>query len=163
MSRLKLHKIKELYLSWPTLKCQGSVGCWARGMKLPAPWTGKLSFRNALVNSIANKIIFNPEFWNNGVSVRQGILDLLGRLLLVTSAKYTLPLKSAVGVVFYCIYVPHLLYPFICQWTSRLFPCPGYCKYCNELWRTSARQLVGFLDHMLALFFFKEPPYCFSI
>lgn len=71
------------------------MGCWARGMKLPAPWTGKLSFHNALVNSIANKIIFNLEFWNNGVSVRQGILDLLGRLLLVTSAKYTLPLKSA--------------------------------------------------------------------
>ena len=23
---------------------------------------------------------------------------------------------------------PHLLYPFICQWTLRLLPCPGYCK-----------------------------------
>ena len=22
----------------------------------------------------------------------------------------------------------HLLYPFICRWTSRLRPCPGYCK-----------------------------------
>ena len=22
----------------------------------------------------------------------------------------------------------HLLYPFICRWTSRLLPCPGYCK-----------------------------------
>jgi len=30
--------------------------------------------------------------------------------------------------IFHCIYVPQLLYPFICQWTSRLFPCPGYCN-----------------------------------
>ena len=26
-------------------------------------------------------------------------------------------------VIFHCIYVPHLLYPFICRWTSRLPPC----------------------------------------
>ena len=31
-------------------------------------------------------------------------------------------------VVFHCIYVPHFLYPFICQWAFRLLPCPGYCK-----------------------------------
>ena len=33
-------------------------------------------------------------------------------------------------VVFHCIYVPHLLYPFICWWTFRLFPCLGYCEQC---------------------------------
>ena len=33
------------------------------------------------------------------------------------------------------IYVPHLLYPFICQWTFRYLPCLGYCKYCcSEHW-----------------------------
>ena len=26
------------------------------------------------------------------------------------------------------IYVPQLLYPFLCQWTSRLLPCLSYCK-----------------------------------
>ena len=26
-------------------------------------------------------------------------------------------------VIIYCLYVPQLLYPFICQWTSRLLPC----------------------------------------
>ena len=31
-------------------------------------------------------------------------------------------------VIFHCIYVPHLLYPFICEWTSRLLPYPSYCK-----------------------------------
>ena len=31
-------------------------------------------------------------------------------------------------VIFHCIYVPHLLYPFVCQWSFRLLPWPGYCK-----------------------------------
>ena len=26
------------------------------------------------------------------------------------------------------IHTPHLLYPFICWWVFRLFPCLGYCK-----------------------------------
>ena len=33
-------------------------------------------------------------------------------------------------VVFRCIYVPRLLYPFICQWAFRLFACLGYCEQC---------------------------------
>ena len=37
---------------------------------------------------------------------------------------------AAAVAVFHCIYVPHLLYPFVCQWTFRLFPCLGYCKQC---------------------------------
>ena len=48
-------------------------------------------------------------------------------------------------VIFHCIYVPHL-HPFICQWTSRLLPCPGYCKYCcNEHWATCVFFNYGFL------------------
>ena len=31
-------------------------------------------------------------------------------------------------VIFHCIYVPHLHYSFICRWTFRLLPWPGYCK-----------------------------------
>ena len=30
--------------------------------------------------------------------------------------------------IFHCIYVPHLLYLFICQGPCRLLPCPGYHK-----------------------------------
>ena len=33
-------------------------------------------------------------------------------------------------MIFHCVYLPQLPYPFICQWTSRLLPCPGYCKWC---------------------------------
>ena len=36
-------------------------------------------------------------------------------------------------VVFHCICVPRLINPFLCQWTFRLLPCLGCCKYCwNE-------------------------------
>ena len=31
-------------------------------------------------------------------------------------------------VVFHCVYIPLLINLFICQWTFRLFPCPGYCE-----------------------------------
>ena len=31
-------------------------------------------------------------------------------------------------VISHCAYVPRLPYPFVCQWTSRLLPCPSYCK-----------------------------------
>ena len=37
-------------------------------------------------------------------------------------------------------------YPFICWWTSRLFPCPSYCKQCcNEHWSTCISFSSGFL------------------
>ena len=32
--------------------------------------------------------------------------------------------------VFPCIYVPHILYPFVCQWTFRLLPCFAWYKQC---------------------------------
>ena len=31
-------------------------------------------------------------------------------------------------VIFHCVYVPQLLYPFICQWTSRLLSRSSCCK-----------------------------------
>ena len=42
-----------------------------------------------------------------------------------------------VWVILHCVYVPQLSYPFICWWTSRLLPCPGYYKQCcDEHWGT---------------------------
>ena len=39
--------------------------------------------------------------------------------------------------ILHCVYVPQLSYPFICWWTSKLLPCPGYYKQCcNEHWGT---------------------------
>ena len=49
-------------------------------------------------------------------------------------------------VIFHCVYVPQLSYPFVWQWTSRLLPCPGYCKQCcNEHWCTRVSFNSGFL------------------
>ena len=40
-------------------------------------------------------------------------------------------------VIFHCVYVPHLLYPFLCWCTFRLFPCLAYCiQCCSEYWST---------------------------
>ena len=42
--------------------------------------------------------------------------------------------------------MPQFLYPFICQWASRLLPCPGYCKYCcDEHWGMCVFFNYGFL------------------
>ena len=70
------------------------------------------------------------------------------------------------------IYVPHLLYPFLCRWTFRLLPCPGYCNYCySEHWgacifsdygflRVYAQQWDCWVIRQFYFQFFKEPPYC---
>ena len=34
-------------------------------------------------------------------------------------------------VIFHCIYVSHLLYPFLCWWTLRLLPCLSYSAAMN--------------------------------
>ena len=48
--------------------------------------------------------------------------------------------------MFHCVYVPQLSYPFICWWTSRLLPCPGYYKQCcDEHWGTCVSFNSGFL------------------
>ena len=48
--------------------------------------------------------------------------------------------------MFHGVYVPQLSYPFICQWTSRLLPCPGYCKQCcDEHWGARVSFRSGFL------------------
>ena len=73
-------------------------------------------------------------------------------------------------IVFHCICVPHLFYPFHCQWMFRLLPCQGYCKLCcSEHWSACPFSNYGLLqidiwpglrllDHMVVLFsvFFKN-------
>ena len=69
-------------------------------------------------------------------------------------------MHSFLWLIFHCIYVPHLLYPFICQWTSRLLPCPNYCKQSfNEHWNVfqflfpqGIWLVVGLLGDMVLLF-----------
>ena len=77
--------------------------------------------------------------------------------------------------IFHCIYVPQLLYTFICWWTSRLPPCPSYSKECCSehwgymsvfwLWLPQGICLVVvLLDHMVVLLLvFEEISILFSI
>ena len=75
-----------------------------------------------------------------------------------------------IAETFHCIYVPQLPYPFICRWTSRLPPCPGYCKQCCDERYTCLFQFwfpqyacpaVGLLGCMAVLYFqfFEESPH----
>ena len=49
-------------------------------------------------------------------------------------------------VIFHYVYVWQLSYPYICWWTSRLLPCPGYYKQCcDEHWGTRVSFNSGFL------------------
>ena len=58
--------------------------------------------------------------------------------------------------IFHCVYVPQLSYTFVCRWTSRLLPCPGYCKqWCDEHWGTCVSFNSGFLG---IDFFYRELP-----
>ena len=46
----------------------------------------------------------------------------------------------------HCVYVPQLSYPLFCWWTSRLLPCPSYCKQCcSEHWGKGVSFNSGFL------------------
>jgi len=74
--------------------------------------------------------------------------------------------------ILHCVYVPLFSYLFICWWTPRLLPCPGYYKECcNEYWGTCVSFSSGFLDvyaqqwdcWVIRQFYFqfcKESPHC---
>ena len=50
-------------------------------------------------------------------------------------------------VIFNCVYVPWFPYPFVCQWTSRLFPHSSYYKhYWNEHWGSCVSFNSGILS-----------------
>jgi len=56
-------------------------------------------------------------------------------------------------VLFHCIHIPYLLYPFICWWTPQLLLYFGYCKQCL-LWTLGCS--VFFLNS--CFFLFKYTP-----
>lgn len=73
---------------------------------------------------------------------------------------------------FHSVYLARLLYPFICQQTSRVLPCPQHCTWCcSEHWGTrvvlnygfqTVRPVVGLQGHTVFLSLgFRESPYCY--
>ena len=59
------------------------------------------------------------SWWWTG---RPGVLQFMG------SQRVGHDWATELNWIFYCIYVPLLFYPFICQFTFRLLPCLSYCK-----------------------------------
>ena len=88
------------------------LGCqWRRNKRHGFdPWVGKIPWRRAWHPIL----VFLP-----GESY--GWRSLVGYVHRVT--------KSQTRLKWFSIHEQHL-YPFICQWTFRLFPCFGYCEYC---------------------------------
>ena len=53
-------------------------------------------------------------------------------------------------VILHCIYVHIFFYRFLCWWTFRLLPCPGYCKQCcSEHWVTCVSFWILFSFRLL--------------
>ena len=53
---------------------------------------------------------------------RPGVLQFMG------SQRVRHDWVTGLNWILDCVYVPLLSYLFVCQWTSRLLPCPGYYK-----------------------------------
>ena len=74
--------------------------------------------------------------------------------------------------ILHWVYVPQLSYPFVCWWTSRLLPCPGYYKRCCDEHRGTrvsfnsgflcvyAQQWNCWVIRQFYLQFFKKSPHC---
>ena len=51
-------------------------------------------------------------------------------------------------VIFHCIYVPHLLYPFLCWWTVRLLLCPAYNSSAMNIGKNVSLWIIVFSGYM---------------
>ena len=91
---------------------------------MPCIWDHVTIFLNSIY--ICVNILYCFSFW-------------LTSLCIIDSSFINLIIR------FHCVYV-QLPYPFVCRWTSRLLPCPSYCKWwCNEHWGTCVSFNSGFL------------------
>ena len=76
--------------------------------------------------------------WTLGVGDRQGGLDCC--------ASWGCKESDTTEWLNWLTYWPQLSYPLVCWWTSRLLPCPGYCKQCcSEHWGSCVSFNSGFL------------------
>ena len=61
-------------------------------------------------------------------------------------------------IIFHCVYVPQLSYPFFCRWTSRLLPCP--CRRCwfdHWVGKTPWRRTCPLQYHVRIIPWTEEP------
>ena len=71
------------------------------------------------------------------VWVNSGSWWWTGRLRFMGSQRVGYDRVTELNWIVHHVYVSQLLYPFLSWWTSRLLPCPSYCKLCcYECWAT---------------------------
>ena len=62
---------------------------------------------------------------------------------------------SFLWLTLHCLYVPHLLYPFICQWTFKLLPCLSHCKQ----WHSEHQDTWILSNHVFLWMFVQDWDY----
>ena len=62
---------------------------------------------------------------------------------------------SFLWLTLHCLYVPHLLYPFICQWTFKVLPCLSHCKQ----WHSEHQDTWILSNHVFIWMFVQDWDY----
>ena len=87
------------------------------------------------VSCIASFCILKIPHIRNSTWYLSFVFWLTSASVMVSNASMLLPMASFRLLLFHCICVPCLLFPFLCWWIFRLFPYFGYSKQCcNEHW-----------------------------
>ena len=128
-------------------------GCWSWSSNTLATWCDKLShwkdpaagqdWRQEEKGATEDEMA-GPQHQLNGHEYEQalGVCDGQGSLVGHKESDTT----EWLNWMFHCVYLPQLPYPYICQWTFRLLPCPSYCKqWSNEHWSACVSYNSGFL------------------
>ena len=108
------HLMQRVYSLKKTLMLGGIGGRRRRGWQRMRWLDGITDLMDMNLNEL-RELVMDSEAWH---AVIHGITKSQTRLSDWTELNW----------IFHCVYVPHLLCPFICWWTSRVLPCSSYCK-----------------------------------
>jgi len=99
-------------------------------------------------SSIFKTLILSLVSFSQTVHQQLSVLTCCGGCSTLCWCKWNYFILFNDGVIIHCINVPHLLYPFVCQWQLTLLPCLGYFIQCfNEHWGALSFQIMFFSEY----------------